>query len=78
MCTAGQSSESWSRGAASEILMLEVAVASDNQGHAVLVAYVHSLLVAHGATGVRDGLDTSLARDLNRVAPREGEERITC
>mmetsp|Transcript_28192 Transcript_28192/g.61788 ORF Transcript_28192/g.61788 Transcript_28192/m.61788 type:complete len:248 (-) Transcript_28192:1432-2175(-) len=57
-------------------LMAEVADASGEERHAVLVAAVYGVLITHGPPGVHDGRNARLARLLHRVAPREGEEGV--
>ena len=56
--------------------MPEVAHASGDEHHAVLVAAGDRVAVPKGAAWVRDGSHARRARLLHRVAPGEGEEGV--
>ena len=56
--------------------VFEVPNAGDQQRDAVLVAALHGIRVAHAAAGVDDGSHPRLARNLDRVVPSKGEERV--
>lgn len=47
----------------------EVPDAGEDEGHPVLVAAVHGVLVPDAAAGLRDHRDAALARLLHRIVP---------
>lgn len=59
-------------------LMAEVAYASCQQHHTVLIAHINGLLIAHAASRVDDGRHPSLACNLHTVSTGERKECITC
>ena len=54
----------------------EMADSCCDQRNAILIATLHSVLVPHAASRVRDSCDASLACNLHGVVPREREECI--